>query len=267
MPLFTVIGELVNMTRTKIRDKVRARDAKYIARVARRQAKAGATHIDVNAGGDPGTEADDMAWLTEVVAGATDLPLSFDSANPEALRRGLELANRPGTIINSITGERGRIDNVLPLVREYETSVVALTMDDTGMPEDLDGRTRITDALVEVLRKADVALDRAYFDHLVRPAGTNPGQTAYVLQAIRYVKTTYPEAHIALGMSNVSFGLPKRRNLNRAFLAMLVGAGCDGAILDPCEAGLMDTLRASLAVTGADEYGMGYLTAVREAVA
>jgi 5-methyltetrahydrofolate--homocysteine methyltransferase len=252
------------MTRKRIQEKVLDRDAEYITRQVERQVDAGATHIDVNAGHEPEREVGDMKWLTEVVSAATDLPLSFDSTSPDALRAGLDLCNRPGTIINSITGESERIEGVLPLVVEYGTGVVALTMDDGGMPEDLDGRMAMTHKLVEIVQARDIALDRVYVDHLVRPASTNPGQAPLILEAIRQTKTAYPDIHIALGLSNVSFGIPKRNNLNRVFLAMLVAAGADGAIIDPCEEGMMNTLLSSRAALGLDDFCMEYITAYRD---
>jgi len=252
------------MTRKSIREKVLARDAGFITRQAQRQEEAGATHIDVNAGGDPAREVEDMAWLTQVVSAATALPLSFDSTNPEALEAGLSLCNRPGTLINSITGERDRIEKVLPLVARHGTGVIALTMDDAGMPEDLDGRLAVTRTLAATVKAQGVGLDRVYFDHLVRPASTNPGQARHILEAIRHTRAEFPEAHVALGLSNVSYGLPLRNSLNRVFLAMLVAAGADGAIIDPCEEGMMATLVSARAVLGLDEFCMGYIAAYRE---
>jgi len=261
--MFTIIAERINMTRKRIREEVWNRNASYIAKQVRRQENAGATHIDVNAGGDPAREVEDMNWLTEVVAETTELPLSFDSTQPDAIRAGLAICNRPGTIINSITGEKERLDSILPLVKEHGTGVVALTMDDSGMPEDLEGRLRITRELGELLQSQGVELSRVYFDHLVRPASTNPGQAPMILEAIRTTKSEFPDSHICLGLSNISFGLPVRNNLNRAFMAMLIAAGCDGAIIDPCEEGMMNTLHSARAVLGLDEYCMEYLTAYR----
>jgi 5-methyltetrahydrofolate--homocysteine methyltransferase len=262
--MFTVIAERINMTRKAIRTKVWERDEAFIRGEAIRQTEAGATHIDINAGGDPSREVEDMVWLTKVVSAATSLPLSFDSANPDALRAGLELVNRPGAIINSLTMERARVDAVLPLVKEFGTGIVCLTMDDSGMPEDLEGRVRIADAIVSLLRSNGVPLDRAYFDPLVRPASTNPGQARFILDAIRIIREKYPESHIALGLSNISFGIPRRNNLNKAFLAMLVAAGCDGAIIDPSEPDMLITLCSAQAVLGIDEYCMNYLGMMRE---
>lgn len=261
--MFTIIGERINMTRKKVREEIWARNADFVAREAQKQVKAGATHIDLNAGGDPSKEVEDMIWLTETASQITELPFVFDSANPAALKEGLERCNRPGTIINSITGEQDRLECIVPLVQEYNTGVVALTMDDSGMPEDFEGRVTITRNLTKHLQDAGISLDRVYFDHLVRPASTNPGQAPYILDAIRTTKAEFPEAHIVLGLSNISFGVPRRNNLNRAFLAMLVAAGCDGMIIDPCEPGMMNTLVSARAVLGLDEYCMEYLTAYR----
>ena len=262
--MFTVIAERINMTRKRIRKEVWKRNVSFIVDEVKQQQAAGATHIDINAGGDPAKEVADMKWLTETVMAATELPISFDSSNPDALRAGLGLCNRPGTIINSITGEKERIQSILPLVKEFNTGVVCLTMDDSGMPEDYDGRVKITRDLAGVLTENGVELSRAYFDHLVRPASTNPGQARLILDAITTTRKDFPEAHIALGLSNISFGIPARNNLNRAFLAMLIAAGCDGAIIDPTEEGMMNTLLSSRAALGLDDYCMAYIMASRE---
>jgi len=262
--MFTIIAERLNMTRSRIREEVWKRNTEYIVEQVRIQEQAGATHIDINAGGDPSREVEDMKWLTQVVSEATLLPLCFDSSGPQALQAGLELCCRPGTIINSITGEKNRIQGILPMVQSFGTGVVCLTMDDQGMPEDLEGRLRLTRHLACMLQENGIGLDRVYFDPLVRPASTNPGQAHYILETIRTAKHEFPESHIALGLSNISFGVPARNNLNKAFLAMLVAAGADGAIVDPCESGMMNALFSSRAVLGLDEYCMEYITAHRE---
>jgi len=262
--MFTIIGERINMTRKKIKEKVWERDTDFITSEAKKQMEAGATHIDVNAGGDPAKEVDDMKWLTEVVSKATNLPLVFDSTNPIALKEGLKLCNRPGTIINSITGEKKCIEEILPLVKKYKTGIIALTMDDKGMPEDYEGRMRITRDLVKITQEQGISLDRVYFDYLIRPASTNPGQARFILDAIRATKKEFPQSHIALGLSNISFGIPVRNNLNKVFLAMLIAAGCDGVIIDPREEGMMTTIFSSRAVLGLDEYCMDYISAYRE---
>ena len=160
MSELTIIAERINMTRKKMRDKIWERDTDFDINEVKKQEHKGATHIDINAGGDPSKEVEDMKWLTEIVSSSTELPISFDSANPDALKAGLEICNRPGTIINSITGEQSRIDNTLPLVIEYNTHAIALTLDDTGMPPDLDARIRVADNLVALMKEKNISLDR-----------------------------------------------------------------------------------------------------------
>ncbi len=262
--MFTVIAERINMTRKKIKEEVWKRNADFVASEARKQAEAGATHIDLNAGGDPSKEVEDMKWLAETASKAVELPFSFDSANPEALKAGLEICSRPGTIINSITGEKDRIEMILPLVKNYNTAVVCLTMDERGMPSDYERRIDVTSKIAAAAGKEGIALDRLYFDHVVSCVATSPEQGRFVLAAVSQTKKMYPESHTAPGLSNISYGLPGRNNLNRVFLAMLIYAGCDGAIMDPCEPGMIGTLLSGNVLLGEDEFGMNYLTAYRE---
>ncbi len=260
----TIIGERINMTRKSIREKVWERDAEFVVGEVKKQEVAGCTHVDINAGADPGKEVEDMRWLTEVVSGATDLPLSFDSANPEVLKAGLELCNRPGTIINSTTAEKERLEATLPLVTEHNTSIIALTMDDDGMPEDLDGRQRIVDDLMGIMKQHDIALDRVYIDPLVRPISTNPEQACFTIGGVQYVTQSYPDAHTVVGLSNVSFGVPKRIHVNRAFFVLLLEAGLDAAIIDPTADGMIGIMFATQALLGKDEFCLNYIGASRE---
>lgn len=261
--MFTVIGERINMTRKTIREKVWERDEAFVRNEVATQARAGATHIDINAGGNPAKEIEDMRWLTGVVMKEVDLPLVYDSANAGAIRAGLEICNRPGTIINSMTMEQAKIDSIMPLIKQFNTSVVCLTMDDSGMPEDLEGRIKIAEDIAGLLASENISLDRAYYDFLVRPAATNPGQAVFILDAIRWLKKKYPQAHASVGLSNVSYGIPKRNNFNKAFLAMIVEAGADAAIIDPTEPDMITILYSARAVLGLDEYGIEYLERMR----
>lgn len=261
---FTVIGERINMTRKSIRTRVWERDEEFIRGEARKQMEAGANIIDINAGGDPEKEIEDMKWLTGIVADEIPLPLSFDSANPEAIRAGLEICNRPGTIVNSITLEKERVKTLAPLIDEYGADVICLTMNDEGMPEDYQGRIALADEFVTVLSGYGLRVEQLIIDFLVRPASTNPGQVRFILAAIRYIMLRYPEIHCSVGLSNVSFGIPVRNNFNRAFLAMVVEAGADAAIIDPTENEMMLFLKASQALVGDDEYCMEYLAWMRE---
>ncbi len=262
--MITIIAERINMTRKKMRERIWERDTEFVVNEVKTQENLGATHIDINAGGDPSKEIEDMKWLTEIVSGATELPISFDSANPDALKAGLEICNRPGTIINSITGEASRIENTLPLVLEYNTNVIALTMDDTGMPPNLDARIKVADNLVVLMKENNIALNRVHMDTLVQPVSSNPEQVECTIGGIKYIHENYPDMHTMVGLSNISYGVPKRIHVNRAFFVLLLQAGLDGAIVDVTADGMMGSLYSTLALIGKDEYCMNYITAARE---
>ncbi len=259
-----IVGERINASRKRIARAIEKRDADRIVREARKQVACGASYIDINAGTSVAKEVEDLVWLAEVVSGAVEAPLCVDSANPAALEAALPVNRHGRPMINSITAEKARMEGILPLVKKYNTKVVALTMDDSGIPEDAGGRVAVAEKLGAELSAAGVPAEDVFFDVLVRPISTDQTQAAHCLEAVRRIRERFPEAHFMCGMSNVSFGLPRRRILNSTFLALLMAAGQDGAILDPTEAGVAAALFATGALLGRDEYCMEYITAERE---
>jgi len=259
-----IVGERINASRKRIARALAERDARWIAREAKRQAAAGANYIDVNAGTSVAREVENLTWLAGIVAESVELPLCADSANPRALAAALKLNRHGQPMINSITAERARLEGILPLVREFRTKVVALTMDDSGMPEDAAGRVAVAEKLFARLTGAGVPADDVYFDVLIRPIATDVRQAGFCLEAVRQIRGRCPGAHFMCGMSNVSFGLPRRNLLNKTFLTLLMAAGQDGAILDPTEEGILAAVWATRALLGQDEYCLDYIGAERE---
>ena len=257
-----VIGELINSTRKRIREAVVARDAGYIRDVAVRQRDAGADRLDVN-GGVAGQEVECLKWLVGVVQEAVDLPLCLDSSDAEALRVALPLVKeRP--MINSITGEESRFAAVLPLLKEYNAKVVALSMGAEGPPSRVEDRVAIGCRLVDRLSEAGLALDDIYVDTCVLPISTGSAHGAAVAEAVGQIMARYPGVHTSVGLSNVSFGLPVRKLLNQTFLVLLMSQGLDAAIVDPTDRQLMANIAAAEALLGRDEYCGAYLRAYRE---
>jgi len=259
-----IVGEKLNSTLKAIRPAMEKRDEKKIIDLATRQYNAGSTYIDLNAAMFGEAEVEIMEWLVETVQGALPAPLAFDSPNPEAIKRAFMVNKNPKPMINSITAEKERFDGLAPILSEYEASVVALCMDDSGMPETIDGRLKIADNLIESLTKLGVKLSDIYIDPMVRPVGTGPHYGIVALETIRGVKAKFPEVHIMCGLSNISFGLPARKLVNQVFLVSAMTAGLDGAILDPLDKKLMSLLYAAEAVLGIDEYCVNYLEKFRE---
>ncbi len=254
-----VIGEKLNSTLKAIRPAMEARDSETVQDLARRQVAAGANYLDVNAGMFLEEESDILTWLVETIGEVTDVPLVLDSPSPEALRAGLKVHRNGRPLINSITGETGRWEAVLPLVTEYDAGVIALCMDDEGMPEDVDGRLAIAETMIRGLTRAGVQPGDIFIDPLVRPVSTGSHYGVVALETIRRVKEDHPDVHIACGLSNVSYGIPGRKRMNQAFLVAAMAAGMDGAILDPLDTDLMDFVCATEALLGRDAYCMNYL--------
>jgi len=259
-----IIAERINATRRRIARAIQERDAELIAREARRQAEAGADFVDLNAGADPAREADDLAWALQVVLDNTDLPICLDSPNAEVLERGLQMLKRRPVMLNSTTGEKEKLRQVLPLAASSGALLVALAMDERGLPETTDRRVEIAARIVEAGGGAGIPPERIYFDPCIQPISTSPGQAAAVLEAIRRVRDAFPGLHTTCGLSNISFGLPARGLINRTYLACLIAAGLDSAILDPTAEGIMDTVRAAEALAGRDEFCMNYIQAMRQ---
>jgi 5-methyltetrahydrofolate--homocysteine methyltransferase len=258
-----IIGEKINATRKGIAKALETRDARHIIDTAVEQAKAGAQYLDIN-GGDPreGREAENMTWLLELVQANTDLPVSVDTANPDAARKGLSMA-RKKPILNSISLEADRMKAMLPLLREFDCVVVALLMDDAGTPCGADDRFKRAESLIKKITAAGRKLDEIIIDPCFLPVSTDPSNGRAVIEAISRIHREWPEVHIGGGCSNISFGLPKRRYVNFALLSQAIYHGMDAGIIDPCTPDIMATILAAEAVAGKDDFCMNYVRAMR----
>lgn len=262
-----IIGELINGTRETVGRAIRARDETAIAELAVRQAEAGADFIDCNVGMVGAEEAEQMDWLVRVVSAAVDLPVCIDTANPEAMRAGLDAWTgdaRP--ICNSVTLERERLERFLPLAAEREVQVVALAMTDEGVPTGVQGRVDAARRLADALGEAGVAPSDIFVDVVVTPLSVDPEGARVATDAIREVAAELPECHTICGVSNVSYGLPRRTLLNRVFLSQAIVSGLDSAIVDPLDQGIMSCVYAAEALAGRDEWCADYLAAYRRGV-
>jgi 5-methyltetrahydrofolate--homocysteine methyltransferase len=257
-----IIGEKINSSIKKVAAAIEARDADYIRKLALDQIEAGADMIDVNAGTFVDDEVQLLQWLVKTVQEVTDAPLCVDSPNPEALKAALPL-HRGKALVNSLSLEAGRYESVHRVVKEFGSSVVALCMDDRGIPRDAEGRIEIARRLAEKLNSDGIATEDIYFDVLVQPVSVDSLFGPAALDAVRGIRSHIPGAHTTCGLSNVSFGLPERRLLNRAFVSALITSGMDTFIIDPLDREMMAMIAASKALTGQDEFCGDYLAAYR----
>jgi len=197
------------------------------------------------------------------VQGGTVVPVAVDSADPEAVRTGLAMAKgRP--VLNSISLEADRLETLLPLAAEHDCMVIALLMGASGPPCGVDDRLDNAGQLIERITAAgkqagDIIIDPCFF-----PVSADANCGRMVMDAIAAIRDAWPDVHVGGGVSNISFGLPNRRQVNLAALAQAIYHGMDVAIVDPCVEGVTATIHAAEAVAGRDEFCMNYVTAARE---
>lgn len=258
-----IVGERINTGRRSIVAAVQNYDAGFIQGVARRQMEAEADRLNINVYSFVDSEAECMEWMVKTVQQAIEAPLSLDSRNPEAIEAGLKV-HKGRAMVNSITGEKKSLEELLPLLGEYDCSVVALCMDDSGVPETAGGRFDIASTLVETLTRAGVSGDDIYLDPLVQPIGVNFKSASVVLETIRRIMAEIEGVHTICGLSNISSGMPSRSLLNRNLLIMAMAMGLDAVILDPLDRELMADLIAAQTLLGQDEFCMRYIAAYRQ---
>jgi 5-methyltetrahydrofolate--homocysteine methyltransferase len=259
-----IVGELINASRKEIGGLIRSRNREAIQKIAVSQIQNGADFIDVNAGIFMGEEPECLKWLVETVQDAVDAPCCIDSPDPAAVVAALSVHKGPPAMINSISLEDNRYGALLPVVAGTELNVVALCMSDDGMPETLAERLSRADRLINGLVRHNVALTRIYVDCLLQPVSTDPQSGRFFLDAVDHIMKTYDGVHTICGLSNISYGLPFRRLMNRTFMSMAVASGLDAAIIDPLDRGMMSAVFAARTLAGEDDYCMDYLRAFRE---
>jgi cobalamin-dependent methionine synthase I len=248
-----VVGEKINTSRKSIAAAVEAQDVDFISEVAKEQADAGAHYIDVNAGTFLDKEVDYLCWLVKTVQHAVNLPLCLDSPNPAALAEAIK-HHQGEPMINSISLEKERYQALLPVVTERPCRVVALCMAETSMPTTVDERVQVGAQLINELTNEGIPLEKIYVDPLVQPVSVDTGMGTAVLGAIHKIMNEFPGVNTICGLSNISFGLPMRKVINRNFLALCMASGLSAAILDPTDQQLMATLLSTDMLLGRDEY-------------
>ena len=262
-----IIGEKINGAIPSAAALIANRDAEAIADLARRQAEAGATFLDVCAGNAGEAELETLLWLIDVVEAAVDTaktPLCVDSPDPRTLLAALEHVAHPG-MLNSISLEGEKCDLLLPWLAEHpEWHAVALCCDNDGLAEKAEDKVRLAGELIARAEAAGVAAGRLHIDPLVLAvSAANEGAVEF-FKATKAILAAYPEVHIAAGASNVSYGMPARAVMNRVFLALAIEAGLDTPIIDPCAKSVAETLYATEAVLGRDKHCRKYNNAYRK---
>lgn len=253
-----VIGERINPTgKSALKEALKNGDLAYLENEAVRQVKAGAEILDLNVG-LPGI--DEKAMMLEAmrrVSKVTDAPLQIDSADPEVLEAAARVC-RGKPLLNSVNGKQNVMDAVFPIAKKYGASLIALTLDDAGLPESAPQRIAIAARILEEAARYGIGPERILVDCLTLTVSAQQEAGRDTLAAIQAVKECFG-VKTTLGASNVSFGLPERKLLNRTFLGMALAAGLDAPITDPLVDEYMDTIRAFEALSGRDADSRDYI--------
>ena len=258
-----IIGEKLNGFIPFVGKAIQTHDEAFIRDLARRQEAAGADYLDVCAGTDSETEAETLRWLVELAQDASVLPLSLDSANPDILAEMLPYCTRPG-IINSVSLEQGKIERLFPLIAGTNWKATALLCSSAGVPERAEGRLALFDGILAAARPYGISDAQLLIDPVVHTLSTDELALSTFAECAREIKIRKPNIRVVSGLSNISFGLPSRPLINRAFLALAMQSGMDAAILDVLDRDLVGLLYATNALLGKDECCMDYITAYRE---
>jgi len=256
-----IAGEKFNSSIPKTFEMLEKNDEKQIIALAKLQESAGAHYLDINTSMFQQDELKKLSYLIGLVQEHTSCGIMIDSPSPDIVIEAIKgIKDRP-VIINSVTLSE-RLTELMPVAREYGAGVVALPIGADGMPEDDKKRIENAEELIRILTENGIAHDRIYIDVLAETLAVNQQSAVYAVKTIEAVKARYPDVHLTCGLSNISFGLPKRVHINTAFLTAAVFCGLDSAIMDITNDAMRTALFAALAVSGRDEYCMEYMNAV-----
>jgi len=249
--LVIVIGEKINGSIASVRQAIDKKDPTLIAQLAKAQADAKADYLDICAGTEEDIEVETLKWMVRIVQDAVDARICIDSPNPRAIEQVIPFVKMPG-LINSVSMEGNKPDIVYGLAQEYGFSVIGLAVDDDGIPRTSERRIEIIRNLVKKAGEYGIASERLFMDPLVVAVSTDSNSMLNFVDTMRRIKTEFPRVKITSGLSNISFGMPRRKLVNKNFLCLMLYEGMDSAILDPTDKEMRRTLMAFDVLTGKD---------------
>jgi 5-methyltetrahydrofolate corrinoid/iron sulfur protein methyltransferase len=256
-----IIGEKLNGSIPSCAAAIAAKDENYIRDIAKKQADAGSTYIDVCASVKE-NELETLKWMIDLVQEVTDVPIAVDSPDANVCLEALPFCKRPG-LFNSVSMEGDKVDSVFPVIADTEWEVVALLCDDTGIPRTAAKRLEVFDKIMEKAEEYGIDPSRIHIDPLIEMLCTSEDGIAMVVEVMTSIKSRYPTIHITGAVSNISFNLPVRKLVNQAFTVLAMNSGMDSAVLDPTNRDLMGVIFATEALLGLDDYCMEYIAAYR----
>lgn len=260
-----IIGEKINGAIPSVAKAICEKDEEFIKNLAVNQTNAGVDYIDVCASVDDAIELETIKWLIDLVQEVTDTPIAIDSPNAAICAEAIKFCKKPG-LINSVSMEGDKIEQVFPVIAETKWECAALLCDDTGIPKSAEKRLEVFGNLMEKAEEYHIAPSRLYIDPLIEMLCASEEGIEVVVKVIKEIKKQYSDIHITGAVSNISFNLPFRKIINMGFVVLAMNAGMDSAILDPLNKDLMGIIYATEALLGEDEYCIEYISAFRKGI-
>lgn len=253
-----IIGEKLNGSIPSVAKAIAERDADLIRERAKKQAEAGATFLDVCASVEEDVEVETLKWMIDLVQEVTDTPICVDSPSAKSCVAAIPFCKRPG-LVNSVSLEGNKIDTIFPVIADTDWECVALLCDNDGIPDSVERRMKVFHGIMEKAKEYNIAPSRLHIDPLVVTLSTDQTALTVFAECCRQIKAEYPDIHITSGLSNISFGLPTRKNINQAFMVLAMNAGMDSAIVDPTNKNMIGMIYATNALLERDEYCLDYI--------
>jgi len=258
-----LIGETLNSSIPRTLEAIRTRNTEYLTELITLQERSGAEYLDLNTALTKEDELKYMEWLISLISEHTNCGISIDSPDPEIIQKVLSVQKGRPILVNSVSLD-SKYETLFGEIAFSNASVIGLPMKSGQIPQTVTERVANAKQLTQKLTQAGIAPKQIFVDILVEPIATAPSSPAVAIETIRAIKVALPEVKTVCGLSNVSFGLPERADLNSAFLAMCMEAGLDAAILDITSKEIQKTLSIGKALLGQDPFGMDYISFIRE---
>jgi 5-methyltetrahydrofolate--homocysteine methyltransferase len=256
-----IIGERINPTgKKKLAEALKSGDLSIVKKEALEQVAAGATILDCNVNAPGVNDVKMLPEALKVIMDTVDVPVCIDSPNIEALEAGLKVW-KGKALVNSVSGEKHRLERVLPLIKHYGAAVIGLAQDDDGIPKNTERRVAVAHKIVEAAAKMGIPPEDIIIDVMAYSIGAEPKSGMDVLKALRQIRAELG-LNMTMGLSNISFGMPDRALLNSAWVAMVIDAGGTALIADAAK--VMPAVLSADLVLGRDRFSRKYLEAFRK---
>lgn len=253
-----IIGEKLNSSIPKMHELMSSKNSEAIKQVAVAQQEAGAKYLDINAAIFRENEFEMLNYILNIVLQNTDCGIMLDSPSAAVIEKAVDLVKGRELIINSITLQ-DRINELIPIVKKLKCGIVCLPIDEEGIPKTVERRLENSLKLVDILTKEGISKEQIYIDVLAEALAVDDQAARITIGTICELRKADPDIHIICGVSNVSFGLPKRASINASFLSAAIFSGLDSGIVDITSEQIQSAVYTAEMIAGLDEYCMEYL--------